>query len=336
MRVPSFLLFFTFILIFSGCTGDVTANKTEILFEIQQGEAFNQVVSRLQKQKIIDKPTRFKVMARLSGQVSRIKFGVYQIEPSMPYGRLLDLITSGRTYSIRITIPEGYTMFQIAEILSNKGFCTKEAFIAECRKPERLSALGIKNAPSIEGYLYPDTYQVPQGYSAAQIADMLIAQFRKAVDERVFEQARARNISINELLTMASIVEREARLLHEKPIIAGVYYNRLNRRIPLQADPTLIYALLLDNRYDGDLKFSDFGYDSRYNTYKYAGLPPSPIANPGKDAILASLYPAKHNFIYFVARPDNSGAHVFTETLDEHNRAVQAYVQYDRKRNPRR
>ena len=176
---------------------------------------------------------------------------------------------------------------------------------------------------------------IPLNYKSHEIVQILINHFKSIITEDYKNQIQKKGLTLNTVLTMASIIEREAKVEFEKPIISGVYYNRLKQRIMLQADPTLIYALLLEGKYDGDIKFSDFNNSSLFNTYKYYGLPPCPIANPGKTAILAAIYPANVDYIYFVAKPDESGQHIFSKTLTEHNRAVELYRQYDRQKNPR-
>ena len=219
-------------------------------------------------------------------------------------------------------MPEGSSIFQIAEILSNKGLCTKEAFVKMCSDRALLSREGIKSG-SLEGYLYPDTYMVPFDYPANKIPDLFLDHFDQVVDKEMRDKMRSKGLDINKVLAMASIVEKEAKQEFEKPIIAGVYYNRIKKGIKLQADPTLIYALMLAGRYDGNIRHGDFAFDSRYNTYKYYGLPPTPICNPGKTSILAAIFPADVEYIYFVAKPD--GTHYFSKTLEEHNKAVYQY-----------
>jgi UPF0755 protein len=328
-------LVFLFTLSMAGCANDATNNKEPVLFEIKQGQSFHAVVKELSAQHIVTSPTRFKVLSKLMFKDSHFKFGVYLIDKNDPYTDLIDKFSSGKTYSIRITIPEGYTMFQIAEVLSNKALCTKEEFLRECRNPEFLSSVGLAANGTLEGYLYPDTYLVPLNYKARDIVRIFLDHFHSIITDDYIDQAKKRGMTVNQMLTMASIVEREAKVEFEKPIISGVYYNRLRKGMMLQADPTLIYALILENKYDGDIKFSDFNNPSPYNTYIHYGLPPTPIANPGKTAILAAIYPAKVDYLYFVAKPDTSGQHNFSTTLEEHNRFVEAYVKFDRARNPR-
>lgn len=307
----------------ASCGGDTTANQQDVLFEIKKGENFQIVTKRLKEQKIIKNPTRFRVMAKLMLKDNGVKFGIYQIEKGEKYGNLIDKFSAGHTYSVKITIPEGSTIFQIAEILSNKGVATKEAFLKECSDKEKLAREGLGPKDTLEGYLYPDTYMIPVNYPVDKIPDLFIDHFDRVVNDEMRAKIKAKGMDLRKVLAMASIVEKEAKQEFEKPIIAGVYYNRIKKGYRLQADPTLIYALTLAGRYDGDIRHGDFNFDSKYNTYKYFGLPPTAICNPGKTSILAAIFPADVDYLYFVAKPD--GSHHFSKTLEEHNKAVYQY-----------
>jgi len=311
-------------LFLSACTSERSLNKKSVLFEVHQGESLNHVARRLKHQKIIFSPTRFKVLARLMKKDRKLMVGVYQIPVKTSYRDIINLLTSGKTYSIKVTIPEGFTLFQIAELLEKKGLIKAQDFINACRRPDILEKYKIEGE-SLEGYLFPDTYLLPMHFQVDEIIEIMLKRFHEVVDQKILSELKRKNLSLNKLLAMASIVERETRLEYEKPIVAGVYYNRLKKRMRLQADPTLIYALILDGRYDGNIRFRDLRppYPSPYNTYYVYGLPKGPIANPGKTSILAALYPARVPYLYFVAKPD--GSHDFSVTLEEHNRKVYMY-----------
>lgn len=304
----------------ASCGGDTTANQQDVLFEIKKGENFQIVTKRLKEQKIIKNPTRFRVMAKLMMKDNEVKFGIYQIEKAERYGNLIDKFASGQTYSVKVTIPEGSSIFQIADILSSKGLITKEEFLKECSDKNHLARAGLGQKSTLEGYLYPDTYMIPVNYPADKITDLFLDHFDQVVDQDMKDKIKSKGMDLVKVLAMASIVEKEAKQEFEKPIIAGVYYNRIKKGYRLQADPTLIYALTLAGKYDGNIRHGDFTFDSRYNTYKYYGLPPTPICNPGKTSILAAIFPADVEYLYFVAKPD--GSHYFSKTLEEHNKAV--------------
>ncbi len=309
--------------LFAGCAGDITINKDDILFEIKKGENIQVLAKRLKKENIIKNPLRFQILAKLMRKGGEMKFGIYLINKGETYSDLIKKFASGQTYSIKITIPEGSNIFQIADILAEKNIATNGEFIKECSNKIFLSQYNLPFNSTLEGYLYPDTYMIPIGYRSDKIVQIFLDHFSKIIDQNILNQIYKKGLTLQKVLTMASIIEKEAKMEYEKPIISGVYYNRLKKGMRLQADPTLIYALILAGTYNGDIRYRDFEIDSKYNTYKHYGLPPSPIANPGKTSILAAIYPAEVEYLYFVAKPD--GSHYFSKTLSEHNKAVYQY-----------
>lgn len=330
MKKIAFGLSIVFIIMLSACSKDYTKNKSNILFEIKNGESFRSVANRLKKKKIINSPSRLRVLAKLLKKDRAIQAGVYQITPKENYADLLNKFTTGKVFSIHITIPEGYNIYQIAQVVEKKGFCTEAEFLAECRKKSILDKYGIPSDSSLEGYLFPDTYFVPLNYTAKQIVKMMLDRFDVVVNSEMKAKIKQRGMNLHEVLTMASIIEKESSVEHEKPVISGVYNNRLKIGMKLQADPTLIYALMIDNKYDGDIKFRHFDYDSPYNTYKIFGMPSGPISSVGKTSILAAIFPAKVEYLYFVAMKPG-GEHYFSRTLQEHNAAVQRYIKKRKK-----
>ena len=204
------------------------------------------------------------------------KFGIYRIKKGETYSDLISKFALGQTYSIKITIPEGYNLFQIADLLAEKNIVPQADFLKECSNADYLSGYRLGGLKSIEGLVYPDTYLIPIGYTSAKIIPLFLEQFDRVIDKTVMEQIDKKGPGgggLKKVLIMASIVEKEAKFEFEKPIIAGVYYNRLKKGMKLQADPTLIYALMLTGNYDGEIHYRDFNVDSRYNTYKYYGMP---------------------------------------------------------------
>ncbi|MGC8765427.1 MAG: endolytic transglycosylase MltG [Brevinematia bacterium] len=316
------LSFFLFFLI-SACSFLKTENNSDVLFEIKKGENFSSVVKRLKEERIVSNPFLFRWQARITGSLHKLKFGIYQIKAHESYSSVIKKFYNGKSFAVNLTIPEGYNIFEIAELLESKNLIKKELFLSELKNPELLRYLNLPPSASMEGYLFPDSYSIPLNYSGYQIVKIFLDRFKEIVNEEILNMIRKRGLNLKEILTMASIIEKEAKFDFEKPIISGVYYNRIRKGYRLQADPTLIYALMLDNKYDGNIRKRDFEYDSRYNTYKHFGLPPGPICNPGKTSILAAIFPADVEYLYFVAKPD--GTHHFSKTLEEHNKAVRAF-----------
>ena len=316
-----FFLLCSFLLL--SCSLFKTVNTKDVLFEIKKGETFSSVTSRLKEEKIIKDEALFSFYSKFVNPSRKFKYGIYLIKKGESYGSVIRKFSRGKSYSINITIPEGYNIFDIANLLESKNLVRKEDFLKELKSEELLRYAGLSKKDSLEGYLYPDSYSIPLNYNAKQIVTIFIDRFKEVVNEEILNVIKKRGLSLQYVLTMASIIEKEAKFDFEKPIISGVYYNRIYKGYKLQADPTIIYALLLDNKYDGNIRKSHLDYDSKYNTYKYFGLPPGPICNSGKSSILAAIFPADVDYLYFVAKPD--GTHHFSKTLQEHNEAVRIY-----------
>jgi len=215
-------------------------------------------------------------------------------------------------------------------VFAAAGLGTVEEFLIEARDPARIQGID-PDARSLEGYLFPDTYQLPRSAGAKRIVDAMVANFLRAFDADLRAAAAARGLSVQEVVTIASLVEKETAHPPERSIVSAVYQNRLRINMGLQCDPTVIYALRLANRWTGNLTRENLRIDSPYNTYRYAGLPPGPIASPGRASLEAAVRPSADSYLYFVSR--NDGTHVFSNTLAEHNRAVQQWqIRYFRSR----
>jgi UPF0755 protein len=210
----------------------------------------------------------------------------------------------------------------MAKIYESRGFGRQADFIKAASDTTRIRELDPE-ARDLEGYLYPETYSLPRGTAPAKLIEMMVGRFKEAYSADLQAKARAQGLTTRQVVTIASLVEKETAREEERALVAAVYRNRLNIRMGLQADPTVIYALQKAGRYDGNIRREDLDLDSPYNTYKHAGLPPGPIASPRKASIEAALTPADVPYIYFVSR--NDGSHVFATTLDEHNRNVRQY-----------
>jgi UPF0755 protein len=246
----------------------------------------------------------------------------------MTPAEVIDKIARGDVYTRRITFPEGLTIREMARIYEDQQFGKAAAFVEAARDVTAIRDIDPV-ATDLEGYLFPETYSLPRDTTAAKLVAMMVARFRRLFTPEMQQAAQALDLTPRQAVTLASLVEKETALASERPIVAAVYLNRLKIGMGMQADPTVIYALQRAGRYDGNIRRDDLQFDSPYNTYRYPGLPPGPIASPGLASLQASVAPASVDFLYFVSR--NDGSHVFARTLAEHNDNVHQYqVQYFR------
>lgn len=248
----------------------------------------------------------------------RFQAGEYRFRQETTLDAILSKIARGDIYYAQLTIPEGSSLFDIARILEQQQILPARDFIAAAQDPALIRDLAPE-APSLEGYLFPSTYRLPRKVSAAYLCQRFTRQFREAWQS--LHSARPPHA----VVTLASLVEKESAVADERPRIAGLFSNRLRLGMKLECDPTVIYAALVENRYRGAIYKSDLAHPSPYNTYQHAGLPPGPIANPGLESLRAALQPLSTGDLFFVAQPGNSGHHIFSRTLSDHNRAVAAY-----------
>jgi len=252
---------------------------------------------------------------------SRLQAGEYQFARADTARNVFDRIVRGDVFFYELTVPEGSNIFDIAANIDQFGFMKGSDFLRAARDPSLIRDLAPK-APTLEGYLFPSTYRVTRSTTVEQLCRMMTDLFRKHWREL---QPAGHTVAANDLVTLASLVEKETAIPQERPLVASVYENRLRGGMALDCDPTTIYASLLDQRYRGTIYRSDLNSANSYNTYQHAGLPPGPIANPGVASLKAALAPADTDFLYFVAKPDGSGSHQFSRTITEHNRAVLRY-----------
>jgi len=287
-------------------------------FVVLEGWTLRDAASALEREGLIRSEKALRLLARVRGGGRGVRAGEYSLSPAMEPGEVLSILTSGRVLTHTVTIPEGLTVAQTAEVLERKDLADKQAFLALFRDHAFLEKHGLPG-PTLEGYLYPDTYRFARGLSPERIAETMIRRFWEVV-EPLKERARERDLGLRELVTLASVVEKETGKAEERPIIASVFLNRLERGMRLQSDPTVIYGM---DEFNGNITRKDLETKTPYNTYRLSGLPPGPIANPGKDALRAVLYPSETDFLYFVSK--NDGSHKFSRTLSEHNRAVRRY-----------
>jgi UPF0755 protein len=246
-----------------------------------------------------------------------LKAGEYLFERPATIIDIYRRLERGDIYTHTVVVPEGFTMFDIARAIEQSGLGSREDFLKAARSDTDLIQDLAPQATSLEGYLFPDTYQFTRTQSMRDIATVMVHHFRQEANSIGLTS------DIHPTVTMASIVEKETAAPAERPLVASVYYNRLTKRMALDADPSVIYAELLANTYQGALHHADLATNSPYNTYRFPGLPPGPIANPGRGALEAAMHPATSNFLYFVS--DGNGHHRFARNLEEHNRNVNAY-----------
>jgi UPF0755 protein len=264
----------------------------------------------------------FRLALARSGQAKRLQAGEYRFDHPMSAREVIDKLARGDVFLRPITFPEGLTVRQMAQIYERDGGGSRADFMKAAGNAALVRDID-PGAPDLEGYLFPNTYALPRRATAEQLVQRMVTAFRDALAPEIVQRATTRGLSVRQLITLASLVEKETARPEERPIVAAVYSNRLRIGMGMQCDPTVIYALERAGKYTGNLTRDDLHFDSPYNTYRYAGLPPGPIANPGRASIEAASAPEDVPYLYFVSR--NDGSHVFSETLDEHNRNVFEY-----------
>ncbi|HXE31366.1 MAG TPA: endolytic transglycosylase MltG [Terriglobales bacterium] len=288
-----------------------------VIVEIPSGSGHTGIARQLADAGVIRSPLGFEAWSLLHRR-DRLKAGTYRFTGGATVPAVYRMLARGQFYSIALVVPEGYSRFDIARELAERGLADPAAFLRVTADPSLVRDLDPA-AVSLEGYLFPATYPVPPHADPAHLAALMVARFRRELRDEGAHPA-----DLHAWVTLASLVEKETSVPAERPLVAGVFTNRLAQRLPLQCDPTVIYAAVLAGRYDGSLHRADLDFDSPYNTYRHPGLPPGPIANPGRQALLAAAQPAHTGFMYFVS--DGHGQHRFARTLAEQRQNVQLYL----------
>lgn len=288
---------------------------------IPPGATVRQIARRLTQAGLLRSPTAFEVAARVRRLEDRLQSGEYALSPAMSTLEILDRLARGQVLLHPLTIPEGSTLVQIADLLAARGLGDRAAFLrVATEEGATFPHPFLPGRPNLEGYLFPDTYHLPRGLPARQVVARMLDRFGERVSPAWRARARDQGVSLHEAVIIASLVEREARFPDEQPVIAGVIYNRLRRGMRLEIDATVLYAL---GEHRPVVTERDLQVDSPYNTYRHAGLPPGPIANPGWGALRAALAPARVPYLFYVLRPD--GRHAFSRTFQEHLANVRRY-----------
>jgi UPF0755 protein len=287
----------------------------QTLVDFKTGSSARRIASELKQAGVIRSQSAF-LLLHLYRHAS-LKAGEYSFDHPDRLTDVYSRIAHGDTYARVLVVPEGYNIFDIAAEVEKLGIDSQQNFLEQARAQVALVRDLDPQAPTLEGYLYPDTYRFARKDKSPDVIACMVKRFH--------QQARLIGLTgnVHAIVTMASIVEKETAVPQERPLVAGVFYHRLEERMALDTDPTVIYAALLANRYRGTIYASDLQYSSPYNTYRNQGLPPGPIANPGKDSLLAAMHPTKTDYLYFVS--DNQGHHRFSRTLEEHQRNVAEY-----------
>lgn len=291
--------------------------RSEVMLEIPRGAGVRQIAAQLAEAGVVRSQWHFLAVRVLRPNLP-LQAGEYQFKEPANVFEVYQRIARGDIFFFEVNFPEGSNLFDMAAILEQSGVMPAKEFIAAAKDPEPIRDLA-PNAPSLEGYLFPATYRLTRRTTAHQLCRDMTARFRRAWKELGSSEP------VHETVTLASLVEKETAVAQERPLVAAVFRNRLERGMKLDCDPTTIYAALLDGRFRGVIYRSDLESRNAYNTYQHTGLPPGPIASPGMKSLAAALRPAETEHLYFVARPDGSGQHVFSSSVEAHNKAVTEY-----------
>lgn len=292
------------------------SSEEVVNFSVPVGSNSRAIAKRLVAERLIRSELAFHLIVRYQGIDKHLQAGDYQLRRGMSLKQILDELQRGHVALVSWTVPEGLTVGAIAALWEIAGFGTAEAFQKATELPQLLQKYGLEGK-GVEGYLFPNTYKFAKGTTAETVVEMMLDEFNRRWNETLAEEARYLRRTRHEVVTLASVIEKEAQSESERTLIASVFHNRLARNWPLQADPTVLYALGNPERL---LTRADLKIDSPYNTYLHKGLPPGPISNPGMASLMAALRPEKTDYLYFVAI--GKGEHHFSKTLAEHNRMV--------------
>ncbi|MFB3884538.1 MAG: endolytic transglycosylase MltG [Thermodesulfobacteriota bacterium] len=323
-----FLIFLIFIIFWFLLSSPSGASSTKVI-TLRRGMPLKKIATILEQEGIIRNKHFFTAMTTLLGKKGKIKAGEYEFHTRMLPLKVLHSLVKGQVKRHLVTIPEGFTLSQIAQTLQDLDIVGRELFLQKASSPAMIASLGLSDSPpsgalsTLEGFLFPETYHLIKEMPAEEVIKVMVGQFRKVFGTEFQSRASQIGISQREVVILASLIEKETLLSEEKPLISAVLHNRLKMKMPLQSDPTVIYGI---KNFDGNLTKEHLMKPTPYNTYLFGGLPPTPICNPGKESIRAALYPASVNYLYFVSK--NDGTHYFSSSIEEHNQAVWKYQKF--------
>ncbi len=293
-----------------------------VLFDVKKGEPFGAISSRLEKTGLISSALLLKILGRITDQTKKIQAGEYQINRGMTPVQILEVLSSGKSVAYSVTIPEGINMYTIGEIFEAKGLGSKKSFLTLVHNQKFIRDTLGEAQPSLEGYLFPETYSYTKSDNHESLVRLMVARFLKTYEE--LKKYNRAQFSRHEWVILASIVEKETGYKKERKYISSVFHNRLKKNMRLQTDPTVLYGILDKTKKEKkNITKKDLLRKNKYNTYTFKGLPYGPISNPGKEALLAAVLPARTNYLYFVSR--NDGTSYFSSNLRQHNRAVREF-----------
>lgn len=290
---------------------------------VPKGASFRAVADNLEKSGVIRSAGNFVFAAKLTGAFKIIKAGEYEFNVTMPPKEIIDMLVKGKVKNHTVVVPEGYNISDIAAAVKEAGLVEDEAEFRERALNKRFAAMIGFEGGTLEGYLFPDTYAFTKGMTTDEMLIKMTDRFKDVYYKEIDPDARKKGMTMKKLVTLASIIEKETGAPEERPLISSVFHNRLKKRIKLQSDPTVIYAI---SEFDGNLNKKHLLARTPYNTYVIYGLPPGPIASPGRASLLAALRPADTGYLYFVSK--NNGTHFFSKSLKEHNQAVNLYQRH--------
>ncbi len=293
-------------------------NPQAVTIRISKGASVKTIAAQLAEQKVVKNKTFFEFFVRLARKGKTLRAGEYDIAANTTLTGLVDQMIAGKVKLYKLTIPEGFNLQNICALFVKQNISTLDACLEQTRRTALLHEQ--TNAQTLEGYVFPDTYLYEYDVGPAALIDQAVTLFYKKLGDERVQKAKELDLSLQDLVTFASVIEKETGQEAERPIIAGVFWNRINAGMPLQSDPTVIYGT---PNFDGNLTRAHLETDTPYNTYTRGGLPAGPICSPGLASIDAVLNPTQTDYLYFVAKGD--GSHYFSETLEEHNRAVTEY-----------
>ena len=296
------------------------ADQSEkVIIDVPRGQSLKTTADLLHQNNLIENAFKLVLIARIKGYDKQLKAGEYLLSAAMTPLQVLEIMVKGEVKLHKLTIPEGYNIHQIAELVEQAGFGTTEDFIRAASNITLVQKMGVK-ADILEGYLFPDTYFFPRDAAIDLIIETMVKRFWSVFSAQWKEQSQSIGLTVHQIVTLASIIEKETGAPFERPLISSVFHNRLRKKMRLESDPTVIYGI---ENFNGNLTRKHLKTRTPYNTYKIRGLPVGPIANPGRASLEAALYPDETAYIYFVSKKDST--HQFSTTLKEHNRAVRKY-----------